>query len=132
MNSKELRIGNLVEYGGEVVNVTGITEENPFVNTITPDYLDYEEITPIPITEEWLVKFEFEKPAHVWIGNKFWMISLGTDDRDITLWHCGLNKNNGCLCVIKYVHQLQNFYFALTNEELKQLYGAEKNKHDID
>ena len=118
MNSKELRIGNLVEYDDEVVTVTGVTEENPFVNTITPDYLDYEEITPIPIKEEWLLKFGFKKPAHVWIGTKFWMSRGGTYDRDFYLWHCALNKNNAGLCDIRYVHQLQNLYFALTNKEL--------------
>lgn len=140
MNSKELRIGNLVEYNGEVETVTGVTEENPFVNTITPDYLDYEEITPIPLTGEWLLKFGFEE--WTWCSdcafiplffgdslfcryyNNQWHVKRLKVGRDREGF---FGKTEGRYVLpkgkIKYVHQLQNLYFALTNKELK-------NKHD--
>ena len=137
MNSKELRIGNLVEYDDEVVTVTGVTEENPFVNTITLDYLDYEEITPIPLTEEWLLKFGFEK--WTWCSDCAFIPLFFGDSLFCRYynnqWHIKrlkvgrgkegvFGKTEGKYVLprgkIKHVHQLQNLYFALTNEELKK------------
>jgi len=78
-------------------------------------------IEPIPLTEEYLLKFGFEKRNE------------GTSDA----WHIGMNPvthdwlfdlvwikgyqypfyRNG-LFMIKSVHQLQNLYYAMTGEEL--------------
>lgn len=72
---------------------------------------------PIPLTEEWLVKFGFEKSIYhcdIYELNKNgFEISFDFKDRVI----------NGCYleCIeldIKYVHQLQNLYFALIGKEL--------------
>lgn len=71
---------------------------------------------PIPLTEEWLKKFWLEKDGDV----------LGVD----TYYNaCFIRKNNRVKFIgsydnskigkpIKYVHQLQNLYFALTGKEL--------------
>jgi hypothetical protein len=115
MDAKELRIGNYVDIDNTIqtidMNIMFDFDEGGWYI----DDLHLTKVKPIPLTEEWLLKFGYEKPAIVWIGDKFY---LGTYDRDKTLWHCALRKNNGCLCDIRYVHQLQNLYFALTNEEL--------------
>jgi hypothetical protein len=71
---------------------------------------------PIPITEEWLIKFGFEK-------NSYWfkddnMLRFGLIDNKL---HCSIgNDENGFLYNrINYIHQLQNLYFALTGQELE-------------
>jgi hypothetical protein len=71
----------------------------------------------IPLTEEWLVKFGFKLPAYSWIGDKF---HLSEWDRYPLNWCVAMNKNNAIVVSkLKYVHQLQNLYFALTGEELE-------------
>lgn len=112
MKAQELRIGNWVE--GEY----GSTE--PFqvdANDISKVYYGGYELDPIPLTEEWLLTFGFEKPAHSWICDKFHLSEW--DDYPLN-WCVALNKNNAILVdKLKYVHQLQNLYFALTGEELE-------------
>lgn len=69
---------------------------------------------PIPLTEEWLLKFGFEKgfneePS---IREKGWFndyIFIGND--------LYFNHYEGSV-KIKYVHQLQNLYYCLTGEQL--------------
>jgi hypothetical protein len=94
-------------------------------------------IVPILLTEEWLKKFGFRK-VYSWFDIK---ISIGNvlnvrffEDKHISVWlserkipkfcESRLNWLNGKREIImieydlKYVHQLQNLYFALTGEEL--------------
>ena len=110
MKASELRIGNYIQNShGTIFNV-GIV--------MLGGQYDYH---PIPLTEEWLLKFGFEyvesydnykiKAGDYWNSVKFYEGEwcYNNDDSDA-----------GCyfLTTIKYVHQLQNLYFALTNEEL--------------
>ena len=72
-----------------------------------------EDLSPIPLTEEWLLKFGFEKTTNeyydknnglvIWIDGQF--INIEWKDRFLISY--------------TYVHQLQNLYFALTNTELE-------------
>jgi hypothetical protein len=109
MKQNELRIGNYVYFEDELLKFDFEMGWN----------FDY--IKPIPLTEEWLLKFGFEyvesynnykiKTGDYWNSLKFYEGEwcYNNDDSDA-----------GCyfLTTIKYVHQLQNLYFALTNEEL--------------
>jgi hypothetical protein len=72
---------------------------------------------PIPLTEEWLLKFRFEdrgpQPDSDELG-RFTKYPIGLwimDGSFITAGDFDVS--------LKYVHQLQNLYFALTGEELK-------------
>ncbi|WP_185246654.1 hypothetical protein [Chryseobacterium bernardetii] len=76
-------------------------------------------VSPIELTEQWLIKFGFED-KYLTIDKKIssdFTMSLIPDKEDgyyfmphaILKWGVDL----------KYVHQLQNLYFALTGEELK-------------
>jgi hypothetical protein len=69
-------------------------------------------ILPIPLTEEWLIKFGFYNSET--FKNSF--IKKGVDIyiQDTAFWYDLVNDS----IEIKSVHQLQNLYFALTNEEL--------------
>lgn len=120
IKANELRIGNYV-FSLETQNhqrITGLLEEQPFFDAITFDYPNYDEIEPIPLTEEWLFKFGFEL-----INNNFYR----SRNCELCLYWT-VNKNKmlpeyyGKRLVtgydFKYVHQLQNLYFALTGSEL--------------
>ena len=116
MEAKELRIGNIVKYENTVYLHGGkITE----VDNIIQGETDYYE--PIPLTEEWLLNFgiknanfvhEIKHPiVHIYSINK-WFFAIN-EDGSIRMIH-PVNEIN-----IKYVHQLQNLYFALTGTELE-------------
>jgi hypothetical protein len=115
MDSKELRIGNKTS-NGIVVN---IFEDHFFTKVGDTVYSSkYHNANPIPLTEEWLLKFGFKKYSK----NEF---ELATKDFDISFFNgelkllCGFYAENPIsLNNQKYVHQLQNLYFALTGEEL--------------
>ena len=113
MNAKELRLGNLIFNRNSIVRVNykrlgGITSGN-------------NEFTPIPLTEEWLLKFGFNinKSVEEFIyWKKFDMIldfelfrKIGFD-----VFYIETRFNT---VQINTVHQLQNLYFALTGEELE-------------
>jgi hypothetical protein len=77
-------------------------------------------IKPIEITEEWLVRFGFEKETirvakiktYRLNGLSVWFNS----DKIISVYIGEQRVDDGCK--IKYVHSLQNLYYALTGEEL--------------
>ena len=79
--------------------------------------------SPIPLTEEWLIKLGFEKSISTTgppINEELESYILdGYDfmkDRCGSWFLCGYNWNT---THFQYVHQIQNLYFALTGEELK-------------
>lgn len=129
MKTTELRIGNLVyttNDNEEDITTLDLSEiiqidifGNGFCNTETDigkRYSDIEdycyftkncELKPIPITEEWLLKFGFEG----WdIDNYTLILTNGNFFKLECLDPIATN--------IFYVHQLQNLYFALTGKEL--------------
>lgn len=74
---------------------------------------------PIPLTEEWLLKFHFDKfdegsYSGIWMQDKTERcLSRG----DEGYYYSDLNGQPYSRN-IKYVHQIQNLFFALTGEEL--------------
>jgi hypothetical protein len=113
MKSTELRIGNLVY------------DTKGYVNTIDLEAITYifkeslNQVKPIPLTEEWLLKFGFKNRPDGICDHWHLGINPITHDWMIELKNLGAGffYINGYFN-IKYVHQLQNLYFALTGEEL--------------
>jgi len=131
LSANELRIGNWVN------------KAKPYQwkldDFVAMDLYDDEfYIEPIPLTEEWLLKFGFEKTIHThldktktnpcyknanlryylqWYSNKsFDEINTGT------LMLIGIQQQETHLITsVNHVHQLQNLYFALTGQELTLL-----------
>jgi len=157
MRANELRIGNWVnDFAGEPHQVIRLSKDKIVLET------------PIPLAEEWLLKFGFEKMKCItfewkteWIiqpRGYGWEIGVLLGDYPETNPNCGCvsilhskdkqipgvppdlydkenwtkedikRANNYTVTFekfrkpiayyIKYVHQLQNLYFALTGEEL--------------
>lgn len=92
------------------------------VNTENVQGAHYGLVDAIPITEEWLLKFGFSRHHDdyyndiVFIKNVVNNYEFEWGVYPITL-NGGIQINNRKL--LKYVHQLQNLYFALTGKELK-------------
>lgn len=114
MESKELRIGNLLnDRDGNLCKVFELGKNSilaPALNKPTTKLPN----EPIPLTEEWLLKFGFEY-------TKLYYIKY---DDDLIIYFDGIDfyfKRSSKSLTIKYVHQLQNLYFALTGEELNPL-----------
>ena len=123
MNKEELRIGNLVDFNRQVETVYAIRNSGVDFykgktkkSVIMQSYV-WEAIKPIPLTEEWLLKFGFSE-----IG--------GCNEKDFTNGDYNIFINSigevnflffregDWYQKIDYVHQLQNLYFALTGSEL--------------
>ena len=110
MKATELRIGNLIFIPAtkQIATITAISKLGVFVNDNIIGALPFAEIEPIPLTEEWLLKLGYTK-----LSNSSFI------DSGHGIWICNglfMCDKNGI--VLKHVHQLQNLYFALTNQEL--------------
>jgi len=114
MKANELRIGNWINHKYSppsfIVSVINTFNEN------TVNGIELEDCEPITLTEEWLLKFGFEKSGEPYIIENFAVEENGLN------WYLYMyDEENGCdvnIGIIQYVHQLQNLYFALTGEEL--------------
>ena len=138
MKANELRIGNWIKYEDKLVQVVQLSslmilcqrDENQFLVNCAPKVFQ-----PIELTEEVLLKIGFKNcnaryvdiyKIEKWI-DEFNFISIDYRDlrnsnttlnithiNDETYNQCTLLKNN-----IKYLHQLQNAYYCLTNQEME-------------
>lgn len=80
--------------------------------------INFDDVSPIVITEEWLEKLGFEYERATVGGWERWEKWTSKKGRIKLLdkkfsWGIGEYSN-----YIQYVHQLQNLYFSLTGEEL--------------
>lgn len=109
MKANELRIGNYIYSFGDILKI----DLNDICNVecSTDDVFE-----PIPLTEEWLLKFGFEK-----INNEYWYMYYAfciNEYFDVFGIKVTKSWQNIYGIKIRYVHQLQNLYFALTGQEL--------------
>jgi len=111
----ELRIGNLVDWDGEIVTITGMYESN---NSLPTSFLirtnlgetHIERIKPVKLTDEIYRK----------LGGNF-RIDEGwiTTDDNGGIYCCDDNDQMVFCPPCEFVHQLQNLYYSLTGNELK-------------
>src|SRR5690606_25541353 len=116
---EELRLGNLVNRLGKLTTIEAIQYNGlavAYLSTPLSGAITSNQIEPIPLSEEWLTKFGFDKKTSC--------------DELITEWHIGLNPftYDWLFCItwingekpfykngfhrLEYVHQLQNLFFA--------------------
>jgi len=118
MKASELRIGNWFKEDILEQTFAQITAEQ--ILDFYDDPLD-DFYKSTPLTEEWLLKFGFKYQKTynnyaVKAGDYFNSVKQDGEE-----WIYSNDESNACcyeLRSIKYVHQLQNLYFALTGEEL--------------
>lgn len=115
MDAKELRLGNYVNNEQRTDVIDGIDPYRVQCHLLSDKNREtlYEVplklIKPIPLTEDWLLKFGFEKALNGWWSdNELWSYKNGK-------FYLGAITY---LSDVTFVHQLQNLYFALTNKEL--------------
>lgn len=130
MESKELRIGNLYmeRCTKTVIEVIEITKEAVY---FSGEFRGNWQAEPIPLTEEWLLKFGFEC---VHKANEHYQIQNPKGYKDLhkihifktigDSWHLAFSdtttdKDYTPPCHFQNIHQLQNLYKALTGEELE-------------
>ena len=126
MKAKDLRIGNYIDYKTEREIVT-MQISYEYIRLIHNGNKNFK---PIELTEEWLLKFGFEKSDNEFYTETFkgdnksdyyFCIRINDNLCDLVICERVDEINNYDLIVPKYiqhVHQLQNLYFALTGEEL--------------
>ena len=113
-----LKIGNLVSAitcdGSEAVDIVSeliLVDDSVFFKTLK----GWSKGRPIPLTEEWLLKFGFSLVSY-----RFF-ISGGHEVRSSAFMFNRFSYFIGSIYIaeVEYVHQLQNLYFALTGKELE-------------
>jgi hypothetical protein len=104
MKANELRIGNWLQ-----------DSKGRFYQVNIDDLVYISEVgtksKPIPITEEWLLRFGFEKYSG-WDGQIYWR----KKEMDLLVTNQGFEMPSGKIC--EFVHILQNAYFFTELEEL--------------
>jgi hypothetical protein len=124
MKANELRIGNYVYDTLGKVNKIDLEAITYIVKE------PHNQVKPIPLTEEWLLKFGFEDldlnmSGSNWLVKKqkgLWRQAIRiaysekSEEWSLTL-EC-VSPPTLSISILKYVHQLQNLYFALTGKEL--------------
>lgn len=134
MYTDELRIGSLVDVinrhnrvhlpYGFVKKVGGVhffkvmlyEAYQPFATQEVTEHTNISDLSPIPLTEEWLLKFGLKNEngffkwhrSAIYKRNEIWIYGILGDDNN-SYYH---------VSELKCVHQLQNLYHALTGEEL--------------
>tara|TARA_R110002073_G_scaffold331631_1_gene516575 strand:+ start:2894 stop:3250 length:357 start_codon:yes stop_codon:yes gene_type:complete len=115
MEAKELRIGNIVNYFNDGEYSIISTLDWGYANLNNASHVDYELLKPIPLTEEWILKFGFKSLDYGEYGRGRYVLDCEYTDKGVYNFVIGRT----CIEVdVTNVHQLQNLYFALTNEEL--------------
>lgn len=137
IQANELRIGNYVGYkfqsepdifSVEKVGYIQWVEDDTgwsigFSNPTNPNKKEYDwldEISGIPLTEEWLLKFGFKKEirssiatsvkdVYNWSYNGMWIIKFNEAEG-----YCNYQSS----IIVRYVHELQNAHFIFYREEL--------------
>jgi len=119
MKTTDLRIGNLLrdKVSKTELEVIELTENDVVTKVIDRSKFPLKEgrgIESIPLTEEWLLKFGFYKNIDTELFEK------NGYQIDLSVIKClfYLPEFGDLYKELEHVHQLQNLYFALTNEEL--------------
>lgn len=134
MTEREVSINNFVLVDGLIAKIIGFYSANDEVDIEYQDDLnkvsymnnesrDFKDLEPIPLTEEWLVRLGFEKTYDKALPYQDAYSKEGLIfDGEFQLTVEGKESDlHGIGKPLKHVHQLQNLYFALTGEEIKEV-----------
>ena len=128
IKANDLRVTNFVSYRNEIVlavlliGIDSVSLIKPNGQTIVAKL---DEIFPIPLTDYWLQRFSFSDKAYkdgfigIDVNHTNFVLTKPGGEYDFKYYSWQFKndiwpKYNE----LKYVHQLQNFFYALTEEEL--------------
>lgn len=134
IKASDLRIGNRVLYkpygnrDGEPVIIAGLMGMKAYFSKYNNEGGMFHHLQPIPITPDILQQFGFVDPA-----NNGWGLRLYLNEADELVWYLQDQQFHGEARIkyqtrgsgftrdfgIRYVHQLQNLFHALTGTELE-------------
>jgi hypothetical protein len=125
MKATDLRIGNYIQdfedkpYYFQIESIENnngdywVTYRDGSISCIV------DALEPIPLTQEWLVKFGFKEDSDLYFSKTIEpYCELYYNKKDKTICIGQPYEAGGTELKFLYVHQLQNLYFALTGEEL--------------
>lgn len=126
IQANELRIGNLLEYQSDVFKLDTVQEIHSLTwlrkNVHYIKQLSLDDLKPIPLTPEILERCGFIKCINadddVLFKKQYFEIEymeFFSEEKNGFYY----NNNMPHETHIRYLHQLQNLYFALTGEELE-------------
>ena len=127
LQNNEIRIGNYIKFHNIITKVEGFSIWDNLIQSDNFAERELKDFEPIPLTEDWLLKFGFKKSIvkEPWFEkNKIEVFKYSKGDffllgRNNTAYGIGLHDIwDGMEINLQYVHQLQNLYFALTGTEL--------------
>lgn len=123
MKASEFRIGNICieKYTGELLRVISVNDNEQI--TFSGHFTNKWQAEPIALTKEWLLRFGFFDNSYanffIDINAEYASLCISFKDyacaqirEDVTIDDHDINLP------CRYVHQLQNLYFALTGQEL--------------
>jgi hypothetical protein len=135
MKPTDIRINNWVLYDGLPNKILSIIFPQPtddrfdsewVVEINPPDSFNVllSELEPVPLTEEWMERLGFEE--YIDFGRKTDVydkiplcgFSYNLYSKKVTIMHKGNGISHLLNIEIKYVHQLQQLFHALTQQEL--------------
>jgi hypothetical protein len=121
MKANELRLGNWIEFNNFISPPNNLQVTPRMFRQLGMDLSENLDLElsgyhkGIPLTEEWLLKMGGKK-----VNNLDWCIMFGGIEfycRYNKFWYCSI----GSVYLsdrIQFVHQVQNLYFSITNQEL--------------
>ena len=133
MKTTDLRIGNFISINfgncddGKIITVDGVSDCE--IYNEEHGYSLCNEFKPIPLTEQWLLDLGFKKYTgrygvyykhysldgfRVWLPRDIYGLGYTVGRKDFETGDTYWVKNG-----VRYLHQLQNLFFALTQEELE-------------
>lgn len=136
---KQLRIGSHVLVNGKRERVRGLDEDNGLIVRFPAEYVNANEVEPIPITPELLKELGFEHYKKT-TYREYYTKEIGEvrlvnihgyqyRDKRITfyrmnyrnkigeMWHCSIaeyNASTAGICIVRYLHEAEAF-LALHN-----------------
>ena len=126
MTTRELMIGNYVMainnyedifyvnciYGYRDLNITSGIYKN-YDTTIR-------DVKPIPLTEEWMIKFGFNKIIGKFVinPNSRYNVCVALRNNKWHLYNDDCDAECNIICEVETVHRLQNLFFDIWNFEL--------------
>lgn len=122
---QELRVGNYIMFKSDK-SIEQVQDIQTYDNKCTPiNRVDITDVEGIQLTKEWLLKFGAIEDNYtpffiLKMPRNLGQIQINPNNSVTWLRH---HRHNGPFNPesLVYVHQLQNFYFAFTGEELDKI-----------